>query len=124
LAEVADRSSIMVHHGGIGTIEACLALGRPQVLVPRHLEQSLNCATLSVLGNSLRLSPSFLLSSARSLLIEAAHSKRLAQKAIEIAEKVSQRPLESLDRIIAECDDLAGLSGMQAVARREPLSNR
>ncbi|HUO55411.1 MAG TPA: nucleotide disphospho-sugar-binding domain-containing protein, partial [Rhodoblastus sp.] len=59
LAEVAERSSLIVHHGGIGTAETALALGRPQFLLPKHLEQSLNAANLVRLGVAMRLEPNF-----------------------------------------------------------------
>ena len=42
--------SLVVHHGGIGTSEICLALGRPQLLLFRHLEQHCNATMLENLG--------------------------------------------------------------------------
>src|SRR5262249_38243178 len=39
LPTVLQEASLVVHHGGIGTSEICLGLGRPQLLIPRHLEQ-------------------------------------------------------------------------------------
>lgn len=42
LREVLARSSFLIHHGGIGTLEDALLAGRPQLLLPRHREQKLN----------------------------------------------------------------------------------
>ncbi|UUX48399.1 hypothetical protein NUH88_13350 [Nisaea acidiphila] len=40
--QVVGRSRIIVHHGGLGTLEQVLAMGRPQFIVPRHFEQMRN----------------------------------------------------------------------------------
>lgn len=50
LAEIGAKSAIIIHHGGLGTTEAALALGRPQILVPRHGEQTMNAHGLGRLG--------------------------------------------------------------------------
>jgi UDP:flavonoid glycosyltransferase YjiC (YdhE family) len=42
MRKMASQSAVMIHHGGLGTIETVFALGRPQMLVPRHLEQGVN----------------------------------------------------------------------------------
>lgn len=52
LREALARTSMLIHHGGIGSLEEALMAGRPQLLLPRHLEQSLNAerATASFPG--------------------------------------------------------------------------
>jgi len=42
LREVLARATLLIHHGGIGSIEEAAMAGRPQLLLPRHLEQILN----------------------------------------------------------------------------------
>lgn len=42
LREALKRASILIHHGGIGSMEEAALAGRPQLLLPRHLEQLLN----------------------------------------------------------------------------------
>lgn len=49
MREMATRSAVIVHHGGLGTIETVFALGRPQMLVPRHLEQGVNAQMVGAL---------------------------------------------------------------------------
>src|SRR5262249_7695911 len=44
------RHHAVIHHGGIGTSQTALAMGRPQVLVPRHFEQTLTAAKLEALS--------------------------------------------------------------------------
>jgi rhamnosyltransferase subunit B len=46
---VANASAIM-HHGGLSTTETALALGRPQFLFPRNLEQGLTAVAVEKLG--------------------------------------------------------------------------
>lgn len=50
MTEVMRDASFIVHHGGAGTTEACLAAGRGQLLFPRHLEQWTTARALRSLG--------------------------------------------------------------------------
>jgi hypothetical protein len=50
LAEVLASSTVVVHHGGHATAQTAVAAGRPQLCLPRHLEQSLNGHLLEQLG--------------------------------------------------------------------------
>ncbi|GAA0572462.1 glycosyltransferase [Caenispirillum bisanense] len=42
LREALAPASLLIHHGGIGSTEDAALAGRPQLLLPRHLEQKLN----------------------------------------------------------------------------------
>ena len=46
LAEVLPGAAVVLHHGGLNTTEATLAAGRPQVLLPAHLEHELTARAL------------------------------------------------------------------------------
>lgn len=50
LQRVVTKSSVVVHHGGLGTSQAVLSIGRPQLLLPKHGEGSLNAAALKECG--------------------------------------------------------------------------
>lgn len=50
LKEVLPRVSVVIHHGGTGTVERCMAWGRPQVVSPIVLEQGMTARTLVQLG--------------------------------------------------------------------------
>lgn len=50
LKDVLPDVRFVVHHGGAGTCEACLTAGRPQIVFPRHLEQTLSAGSLNALG--------------------------------------------------------------------------
>lgn len=106
LGDALARARLVVHHGGIGTIEACLAAGRPQVLLPRHFEQTLNAETLARQGVARRLPVPFSLAEARALLAEAAESVSLRERATALAADLLGRP-GSLDSLVAACRTLA-----------------
>jgi len=108
LAEVAERASLIVHHGGIGTAETAMALGRPQILLPKHLEQTLNASNLGRLGVAMRLNAGFSLAQGSAAVSEALSSESLAEKAQETAARLAQRPSVSLERIVGLCEELAG----------------
>ena len=108
LPEVAERSSLIVHHGGIGTSETALALGRPQFLLPKHLEQRLNAGNLLRLGVAAQLNAGFSLAEGSAALAEAISSQSLADRAQETAARLARRPSVSLGRIVGLCEELAG----------------
>lgn len=106
LSEALARGRLVVHHGGIGTIEACLAAGRPQALLPRHFEQTLNAQVLVGQGVARRLPVPFSLAEAQTLLAESARSPDLLARAQDLAAALAGRP-GSLDALVAACRTLA-----------------
>ena len=50
LAAALARASLAFHHGGFDTAQTALALGRPQLILPRYLDQRLTGEALSALG--------------------------------------------------------------------------
>ena len=53
--EVLRGAAVVIHHGGVGTAQATLAAGRPQILVPEHLEHLLTAHLLDRLGVGVKL---------------------------------------------------------------------
>lgn len=106
LADALARARLVVHHGGIGTIESCLAAGRPQLLLPRHFEQTLNAETLTRQGVARRLPVPFSLSEARALLADSARSTDLLARAQGVAAALAGRT-GSLDTLVTACRALA-----------------
>ncbi len=106
LRDALARAQLVVHHGGIGTIETCLAAGRPQLLLPRHFEQTLNAETLARQGVARRLPVPFSLAEAGLILAEAAQSPDLLARAQGVAAALAGRP-GSLDSLVAACRALA-----------------
>lgn len=106
LGDALARAGLVVHHGGIGTIESCLAAGRPQLLLPRHFEQTLNAEVLVNQGVARRLPVPFTLAEARAQLAESARSPDLLARAQAVADALAGRP-GSLDTLVTACRALA-----------------
>jgi UDP:flavonoid glycosyltransferase YjiC (YdhE family) len=100
---------LIIHHGGIGTIEACLMLGRPQLLLTRHLEQSLNGSLTRSLGVADTLRSEFTLTQAAAQIREMCSAPEWAGRAGEVALSIHQRkPGHSLELIEQSIRRLAG----------------
>jgi len=55
MPEALARAALVVHHGGAGVVHQAASAGRPQLLVPRYLEQEDNAAALVARGVALAL---------------------------------------------------------------------
>ena len=107
LRAMAEKAAIMIHHGGIGTAEQALGLGRPQVLIPRHFEQMANAHGLGQLGvaAALRGGGNF---SADDIgrAVGAAGSERLRRRASDLATVLANRPANALETVLSACAGL------------------
>jgi UDP:flavonoid glycosyltransferase YjiC (YdhE family) len=109
LAEMGAKAGVIVHHGGLGTTETAMALGRPQILVPRHGEQNLNARGLGRLGIAAQMkgsgdfSPHHVVQALNGVLGTPAFAARAAAHARDIAKRGPQR---ALDVISGYCRDL------------------
>jgi hypothetical protein len=102
------EATLIIHHGGIGTIETCLMLGRPQLLLTRHLEQSLNASLIRSLGVADTLRSEFTLAQAAAQIREMCCSPQWAGRAGEVALSIHQRkPSDSLELIEQSVQRLA-----------------
>lgn len=96
--------SVVLHHGGVGISQRCLASGRPQVIVPIYFEQELNCTAMQELGVAIRLGA--VLNPAKSglALERAAHTPKLRQMAQRQAHAMQARYVQgSLDAVVKSC---------------------
>jgi hypothetical protein len=105
------EASLIVHHGGIGTIENCAMLGRPQLLLTRHLEQSLNASLVRSQGIADTLRSEFTLAQAAAQIREMCCSPEWAGRAGELALSIRQRKsVGSLDLIEQSVRRLSGVT--------------
>lgn len=103
-----ERASVIVHHGGVGTIEAALMLGRPQILLSRHLEQRLNAKVLRPLQVSETFRFGFALDDATAAVVRLAKSAEHQARARAVAQRLQARgPSRSLDMIVGAVQELA-----------------
>ena len=110
LAAAAGRAAIVVHHGGVNTTEAVLALGRPQLFVPRHVEQSLNANMAMALGTgvALRNEGRFRPPHVAAALAAAEAAPVIAAAKARARRIAASGPHHGLERIVATCLGLAG----------------
>ncbi len=105
MKEVIARSSLIIHHGGNGTCCAALSGGRPQVLVPTHMEARLSSDALVDLQLGRLLLAKDLESEALpEMLEEAAADVAMAERAVARSQEIKARgPQNTLDRILETC---------------------
>jgi UDP:flavonoid glycosyltransferase YjiC (YdhE family) len=109
MAEIGATVGVIIHHGGLGTTETAMALGRPQILVPRHGEQYMNAHNLGRLGIAAQMkgrgdfTSDHVVQALRGVLTTPAYAARAADCARGIAGRGPQR---SLDIIAGACASL------------------
>jgi len=54
-SEMLDQATLVVNHGGYGTVLGCLAAGAPQVVFPLFADQPINAARVHALGAGIAL---------------------------------------------------------------------
>ena len=107
LSERLQDATMILHHGGMGTLETALAMGCPQLLLPRHLEQSLNASNLRQRKIAEKLTGDDM-DAYRKLITAAMQSEGWHQNIHALGERLNQRrPFSCLDRVIAKVDALA-----------------
>lgn len=104
----AGRSRVVVHHGGVGTCEQVLGFGRPQVLVPRHFEQTSNARRLMAQGCAvaLRSGGNFDAGHVAAALAAAVERPSVKEAAETMAQTLAARPNNALETIAVACMDL------------------
>lgn len=101
LNSVLPRVSAVLHHGGVGISQHCLAAGRPQVIAPVYVEQQLNCSAMQALGVAIKLGTTLTPLQSGLALERAARTPRLRQFAQRQAHNVQARYAQgSLDRVV------------------------
>ncbi len=102
--EVLPRCSVAVHYGGLGTIAACLSVGRPQVCVPRRLERRLNASVLTKHRVGYVNVGKFTAGEVASVLRRAAKDTTLAKNAAALAADLARAPRRDvLGAIVERC---------------------
>lgn len=104
---ILRRHHAIIHHGGIGTSQTALAMGRPQILLPRHFEQTLTAERLAALKVGLGIGPPYRLEDIDMALDSLFRSER-PRVAARVAEQVQGRNYPELRRmVVAEACRLA-----------------
>ena len=115
--KVLARASVILHHGGNGTCCAALSAGRPQLLLPTHMEARLSADAVVARGCGRLLSTQESTADGLPPVLEAvAADPAMAARATALAQAIKARgPLHTVDKILATC--LAVLDGGKAAAQ-------
>jgi UDP:flavonoid glycosyltransferase YjiC (YdhE family) len=105
-ARVLPQSSLLVHHGGLGTAYAGLMAGIPQVVLPLNLEHLITSSGLVEFGSGVAQSVKGALSQAQvaDLVRRGLTDKGLAANALRAARKLHDRQdPRSVEQVAAAC---------------------
>jgi UDP:flavonoid glycosyltransferase YjiC (YdhE family) len=104
LAEALARCGVVVHHGGVGTAQAALTAGRPQLILPTQHEQFLNGMALHELGVAHCLAGNYPPADAGEALRELLEDPRFAARARAVAARLRKEwPEGALPAIVSAC---------------------
>lgn len=107
LEERLRVSSVILHHGGIGTTETALVAGRPQIILPRYYEQELTARAIESMG--VGASPSGRLNGDQftQMVLRLLHEPKYHAAAQEVARDILKRgPWQALAQIVECCEQL------------------
>jgi hypothetical protein len=109
LPTLLPRVSLVVHHGGLGTCQTALSLGRPQLLLPWHGEQRLHAEALEEIGCArfLHVSPDLFPAQLEELLPSVLRDlDPLDRAALAVANAIHEREQQSAeDRVLELLDE-------------------
>ncbi len=97
LENVLKGKSLAIHHGGSTTTTACLLMGIPQLLLPKHLEQWLNASALA------RLGVAQIITHPTAESLKTSVMSTLFHKASEQAQRFSSWNHNRIDQVVQSC---------------------
>jgi rhamnosyltransferase subunit B len=104
LPAMLGQAAVVIHHGGAGTAQTVLAAGRPQVLVPHNLEQSLTAKLLADLGVAMTVSSTTTPDVEAQRIRQVVNDARFADNALTAAKRIHARPRRpALPAIVDYC---------------------
>lgn len=102
LNEMIAASDGVIHHGGVSTTESALAIGRPQFILPRYVEQGLTAEAVEDMGCGLNLSMTR--NDVGKAILQALRTNRLSARAHDRALEIAARPkIEMKAQVLAAC---------------------
>jgi hypothetical protein len=107
LDQVLPPATLVIHHGGVGVTTACAAMGRPQLLLTRYMEQRLTAYRLKDEGAAFWVRGKPDAAEVVKMALEMAGSPQYAQSAMALAQRIHASNYSgSLDAIVGRCLDL------------------
>ncbi|BBK29782.1 UDP:flavonoid glycosyltransferase YjiC (YdhE family) [Stella humosa] len=107
--EAVGRARCVIHHGGVGTSQDMLALGRPQILAPTSFEQQLTSDVLFRFRVGGRLRQGISADGVATALRSAFGDQDLVGRAQRAAAMIASRDAQpAMPQIVEACKILAG----------------
>ena len=105
---IAGYTKFIIHHGGIGLSQFALGLGRPQILLPNHMEQHMNATNLMRLSSAevLRYWQKSDPESIAREIFDYVQNPDLISSAYILAKKLTSERKASLNTVLSECLNL------------------
>jgi hypothetical protein len=106
---VLPSASLVVHHASMGTSLAAMAAGRPQIVVPRHLQNALVVQCLERAGVGVRLPSKVTANQMARAVATMARDVEIQHRALTLGRTIARRDYGDVaGRIAEECLALAG----------------
>ncbi|MGO1118499.1 glycosyltransferase [Rhodovibrionaceae bacterium A322] len=109
LAAMVAEARCVIHHGGLGTLEAVLALGRPQLFVPSHMEHQGNNRAVGPLkiGVSMTSSGTYVAKDFLRALSHLLSEQKYADNAAQVADDIARQGTgQGLDKVLNRIESL------------------
>jgi rhamnosyltransferase subunit B len=113
LEEMLATASVIIHHGGINTAETALAMGVPQMIVSRHLEQHLTGAAVAAIGAGRAVRGRFDAAVLAEGIDRMARNVTMARAAERAAGEITDRR-GALDQVVSRAIALAETRSVRA----------
>jgi rhamnosyltransferase subunit B len=107
LKEALENAAAVIHHGTLNTAQAALTAGRPQLMLPTNLENTLTTQALAALGVGRSLEGRYPARAVSELLREVLAPGGCSRQAMAFAQTIEARNYRGcLPRIIESCQSL------------------
>jgi len=102
-----SNAAVVVHHGGLGTTQTALALGRPQVILPQVYDQRLTADLLEEMPFIRGLQGAFTRDDIADCVVALAEDDEVRHTAMQFAASIHSRQLlGAREKIVQHCLDL------------------
>lgn len=107
LRQVGRQCELAICHAGAGTVAAMLLSGKPLLMLPMHLEQSLTARNVALLGAGIGIPPETKKPNYRAAVMDILSNAKYTKAAEQFADKyASFDPGEQAVRIADRCEAL------------------
>ena len=104
LEEVLPNTSLLIHHGGLGTAYAGLLAGVPQLVLPSNLEHSITAAGLEQFGVAKSRPAKAVAAELRDLILSLLRNGPMQEAAVKAAGSLNARRVaDPISEVVQAC---------------------